>query len=99
MIENDLIGVYNNSIGELTGDELLQTYDEIWIYRNYIKYICIKVGYIVDLKHMTYAVHRIDPASGSVKKYFIQYHVLEYLNNSTLDFRNYVVSEDLNKAV
>ena len=93
MLENDLIGVKDNVISELTGDELLQDYSEIWIYWNYDKYICTKVGYIVDLHHMTYAVCKIDAASNNETKYFVNYHVFAYLTNSTLDFRNYVVSE------
>ena len=93
MIENNLIGVHDNIIGELTGEELLKDYDEIWIYYHYRKYICTKAGYIVDLHHMTYAVTMIEPDTNAERKYFIQYHVLEYLNNSTLDFYNYVISE------
>lgn len=93
MTENNLIGVHDNTIGELTGDELLKDYDEIWIYHHYKKYICRKAGYIVDLHHMTYAVTLIDAASNKTKKYFIHYHVLAYLNNSTYDFYHYVISE------
>lgn len=95
MTENNLIGVIGNSIGELTGDELLKDYDEIWIYRNYDKYLCLRVGYIIDLTHMTYSVIKIDGASHKERKYLVHYNVMEYLNNSTLDFRNWIIKDDI----
>lgn len=93
MIKNSLIGVQDNNISELNGDELLKDYDEIWIYRNYRKYICRRAGYIVDMRHMTYSVIMYDIESNKKHKYFVHYSVLSYLNNSTYDFYHYVIHE------
>lgn len=91
MIKNSLIGVQGNNISELDGDELLNDYDEIWIYHNYRKYICRKAGYLIDGLHMTYSIVRLE--ANKQHKYFIHYSVLSYLNDSTYDFYHYVISE------